>query len=303
MIDSMLRIRLITAALLGPLVIVIALLGEPWLSIMIGAVIVLGMIELTALLRAAGYEPPPRLTVGVGLLVGAAGLVAANRSISDGPLADLTRAVGPLGLPTLAMVGATVALALAGFTRADPRSGFATWATTTFGVAYLGLLAPFIVVVGHLSPPGGAPVSEVGVLDLGSGTAWLLLLIVVVWGYDSGAYLVGRWLGRRRLIAHISPSKTIEGLAGGLLVATVAAGLGVAIVGLDAWHAVVVGPLLGLAAQAGDLAESLAKRAAGRKESGSLIPGHGGMLDRVDSFLFAAPVLAGYALVVVGFGL
>src|SRR3990170_213779 len=270
MIDSMLRIRLITAALLGPLVIVIAILGEPWLSIMIGAVVVLGMIELTALLRAAGYEPPPRLTVGVGLLVGAAGLVAANRSLGDGPLADFTRAVGPLGLPTLAMVGATVALALAGFTRADPRSGFATWATTTFGVAYLGLLAPFIVVVG---------------------------------GYDSGAYLVGRWLGRRRLIAHISPSKTIEGLAGGLLVATVAAGLGVAIVGLDAWHAVVIGPLLGLAAQAGDLAESLVKRTAGRKESGSLIPGHGGMLDRVDSFLFAAPVLAGYALVVAGFGL
>jgi len=227
MIDSMLRTRLITAGLLGPLVILVALLGEPWLTVLVGVVIVLGMIELTALLRAAGYEPPPRLTVGVGLLVAAAGLVAANRSISDGPLADLTRAVGPLGLPTLAMVGATVALALAGFTRADPRNGFATWATTTFGVGYLGLLAPFIVVVGHLAPSGGSPASRVGALDIGSGTAWLLLLIVVVWGYDSGAYLVGRWLGRRRLIAHISPSKTIEGLAGGLLVAMVAAGLGV----------------------------------------------------------------------------
>jgi len=303
MIDSMLRTRLITAGLLGPLVILVALLGEPWLTVLVGVVIVLGMIELTALLRAAGYEPPPRLTVGVGLLVAAAGLVAANRSISDGPLADLTRAVGPLGLPTLAMAAATVALALAGFTRADPRNGFATWATTTFGVGYLGLLAPFIVVVGHLAPSGGSPASRVGALDIGSGTAWLLLLVMVVWGYDSGAYMIGRWLGRRRLIAHISPSKTIEGLAGGLLVATVAAGLGVAIVGLDAWHAVVIGPLLGLAAQAGDLAESLVKRAAGSKESGSLIPGHGGMLDRVDSFLFAAPVLAGYALAVAGFGL
>lgn len=303
MIDTMLRTRLITAGLLGPVVILVALLGEPWLTVLVGVVIVLGMVELTALLRAAGYEPPTLVAVSAGLIVAAAGMVAANRSITDGPLADLARTVGPLGLPSLAMVGATVVLALASFTRADPRSGFATWATTTFSVAYMGLLAPFIVVVGHLAPTGGASTSEVGVLDLGSGTAWLLLLIMVVWGYDSGAYLVGRWRGRRRLIAHISPSKTIEGLAGGLLVATVAAGFGVALVGLDAWHAAVIGPLVGLAAQAGDLAESLVKRAAGRKESGSLIPGHGGMLDRVDSFLFAAPVLAGYAIAVTGFGL
>ncbi len=303
MIDAMLRTRLLTAGLLGPLVILVALTGEPWLTVLVGAVILLGMIELTGLLRAAQYEPPTIATVSAGLIVAAAGMAAANGSITDGPLADLARSVGPLGLPTLAMVGATLVLALASFTRADPRGGFATWATATFGVAYLGLLTPFIVVVGHLAPIGGASSSEVGILDLGSGTAWLLLLIMVVWGYDSGAYLVGRWLGRRCLIAHISPSKTIEGLVGGLLVATIAAGFGVALVGLDAWHAVVIGPLVGLAAQAGDLAESLLKRAAGRKESGSLIPGHGGMLDRVDSFLFAAPVLAGYAIAVTGFGL
>jgi phosphatidate cytidylyltransferase len=125
----------------------------------------------------------------------------------------------------------------------------------------------------------------------------------VVWGYDTGAYLTGRWLGRRRLIDHISPSKTVEGLVGGLLVATVAAGFGAWMIGLDAWQPLVIGPLVGLAAQAGDLAESLVKRAAGRKESGFLVPGHGGILDRIDSFLFAAPVLVGYALLVAGFGL
>jgi phosphatidate cytidylyltransferase len=126
---------------------------------------------------------------------------------------------------------------------------------------------------------------------------------MVVWGYDSGAYLTGRWLGRRRLIDHISPSKTVEGLAGGLITATVAAGIGAALVGLDPWQPLVIGPLVGLAAQAGDLAESMAKRSAGQKESGFLVPGHGGILDRIDSFLFAAPVLAGYALLVAGFGL
>ena len=131
--------------------------------------------------------------------------------------------------------------------------------------------------------------------------AWPLLLVLIVWGYDTGAYLTGRWLGRTRLIDHISPSKTVEGLAGGLVVATLAAGIGAWMIGLPAWHPLVIGPVVGLTAQAGDLAESMLKRAAGRKESGFLIPGHGGILDRIDSFLFAAPVLAGYALLFAGF--
>jgi phosphatidate cytidylyltransferase len=191
-------------------------------------------------------------------------------------------------------------LAIAGFTRADPRKGFLTWSVTSFGVAYLGLLAPFIAVVGHIAPSGGSASTAVGALHLHSGAAWTVMLLLVVWGYDSGAYITGRWLGRRRLIDHISPSKTVEGLVGGLLAATVAAGIGAFLVGLDAWQPLVIGPLVGLAAQAGDLAESMVKRAAGRKESGFLVPGHGGILDRIDSFLFAAPVLAAYALLVTG---
>jgi phosphatidate cytidylyltransferase len=94
----------------------------------------------------------------------------------------------------------------------------------------------------------------------------------------------------------------VEGLLGGLLAATLAAGLGAALIGLEPWHPLIIGPLVGLAAQAGDLAESMLKRAADRKDSGFIIPGHGGMLDRIDSFLFAAPVLAGYAMLVAGRG-
>lgn len=303
MIDSMLRTRLLSAGVLGPIVIAVTLAGEPWLSVMVAVVIFLGMVELIALLDAGGYEPPQVLALGTGLMVAAAGLVVANQSMVGGVLADLMRATDPPGLVTLAVAAAVVILALAGFTRADPRKGFLTWAVTAFGIAYLCLLAPFIAVVGHLAPPGGSAATQVGVLNLGSGTSWLLLLILVVWGYDSGAYLTGRWIGRRRLIDHVSPSKTVEGLVGGLVFATIGAGLGAALVGLDPWQPLVLGPLLGLAAQAGDLAESMLKRAAGRKESGFLIPGHGGMLDRVDSFLFAAPVLAGYALVIAGFSL
>ena len=179
-------------------------------------------------------------------------------------------------------------------------AGFQTWAMTTFGIAYIGLLLPTIVLVAHLAPPGGSWNTPVGAFGMGSGAAWALTLVLVVWGYDTGAYLTGSLIGRRRMLDHISPSKTVEGLAGGLVLATLAAGLGAVLIGLEPWHPLIIGPVVGLAAQAGDLAESMLKRAAGRKDSGSLVPGHGGILDRIDSFLFAAPVLAGYALLVAG---
>ncbi len=201
---------------------------------------------------------------------------------------------------TVVYAAALILLGVVAFTRTDPRNGFLSWAATSFGVAYVAILAPFIDLVAHLGPQGGSAVTAVGPLGLRAGAGWTLMLILVVWGYDTGAYLTGRWLGRRRLIDHISPSKTIEGLVGGLLVATIGAGLGAFVLGIAPWHPLVIGPLVGLTAQAGDLAESMLKRAAGRKESGFLVPGHGGVLDRLDSFLFAAPILAGYALIVVG---
>jgi phosphatidate cytidylyltransferase len=299
----MLSTRLISAGILAPLVVAVALLGEPWLSLMVGLLVFLALVELIGLLDAAGFQPPQVVAMATGIVVAGAGLVAANQARVGGALADLLRSTEPPGLPTVALAGALVLLGIAGFTRADPRNGFLTWAVTSFGIAWVGLLAPFIAVVGHLAPAGGSASTPIGGLGLASGSAWLLLLLAVVWGYDTGAYLTGRWLGRRRLIDHISPSKTVEGLVGGLLVATLAAGLGAWLVGLDAWEPLVIGPLVGLAAQAGDLAESMVKRAAGRKESGFLVPGHGGILDRIDSFLFAAPILAAYALLSARFGL
>lgn len=296
----MLRTRVISALVLAPVVLAVVLLGEPWLSVAVGLIVFLALVELIALLDAAGLEPPQVLALAAGVFVAGAVLVAVNRGAVGGPLLQLLDATDPPGLPLVAFVAAVLLLALASFMRGDPRAGFLAWATTSFGVAYIALLTPFVVVVAHLAPPDGAAATAVGALGLRSGSAWALMLILVVWGYDTGAYLTGRWLGRRRLIDHVSPSKTIEGLAGGLLVATLAAGLGGWLVGLEPWHPLLIGPLVGLAAQAGDLAESLLKRAAGRDESGFLIPGHGGILDRIDSFLFAAPALAGYALLVAG---
>ena len=298
----MLRTRLVTAAALVPVILAIVLLGEPWLSLLVGIAAFLALVELVALLDAAGYQPPQVLSILAGVALTAAGLVTVNDDSVGGLLTFLLTALDPPGLVAATLIAATLLLAVAAFMRSDPRDGFVTWAMSVFGIAYVGLLLPMIVLVAHLAPAGGSSLTPVGVLGIGSGVAWTLLLVLVVWGYDTGAYLVGRLVGRTRLVDHISPSKTVEGLAGGLVAATLAAGIGAALVGLEPWHPLLIGPLVGLAAQAGDLAESLLKRAAGRKDSGFLVPGHGGILDRVDSFLFAAPVLAGYALLFAGRG-
>jgi phosphatidate cytidylyltransferase len=289
-----------TALVLVPIILAIVLLGEPWLSLLIGVAAFLALVELVGLLDAAGHQPPQVLTIISGMALVAAGLITTNGEGVGGAVAYLVVALDPPGLVAATVVAVMLLLAAVAFTRSDPRAGFMTWAMTSFGVAYIGLLLPAIVLVAHLAPAGGSASTPVGALGIGSGPAWALLLLLVVWGYDTGAFLTGRRLGRRRLLDQISPSKTIEGLVGGLVLGTVAAGIGAVLVGLEPWHPLIIGPLVGLAAQAGDLAESMLKRAAGRKESGFLVPGHGGILDRVDSFLFAAPVLAGYALLAAG---
>jgi len=296
----MLRTRVMTAVVLGPIVLIAALAGEPWLSLLVGVAAFLALVEVVALLDAAGYQPPQVLAIVAGMAVTAAGLVAANEERIGGPMATVVSALDPPGFVAAVLVAVILLLAVASFMRTDPRQGYVTWSMTTFGVAYVGLLLPMIAVVAHLAPDGGSAATSVGVFGLASGAAWGLTLVLVVWGYDTGAYLTGRTIGRNKLVTHISPSKTVEGLLGGLVAATVAAGVGAALIGLEPWHPLILGPLVGLAAQAGDLAESMLKRAAGRKDSGFIIPGHGGMLDRIDSFLFAAPVLAGYAMLVAG---
>ncbi len=120
-----------------------------------------------------------------------------------------------------------------------------------------------------------------------------------MWAYDTGAYLVGKRFGKARFLVHISPSKTYAGLVGGLIACTAVVTAILVGLGQPTATGLVLGPLLGLAAQAGDLAESMLKRAAGAKDSGNLIPGHGGVLDRIDSFLFAAPVVTLYVLAAV----
>lgn len=138
-----------------------------------------------------------------------------------------------------------------------------------------------------------------GVLGARTPAPWIAWILAVVWSADTGAFIIGRRFGKKKLAPVISPKKSVEGLLGGTLLATVV-GSATAGLWLDAplaW-ALPASAAVAAAAEAGDLVESLFKRSAGMKSSARLIPGHGGVLDRIDSLLIAAPValLAALAL-------
>jgi phosphatidate cytidylyltransferase len=272
------RERATSAAVLVPVLLIVLGFGGLAVAIAVAVITVLAGREVFALLRSAGHPTLPLL-----------GSVLALSVVVDAAVPGLLEGSGLL----LTAVG-IVLISVAAFTRTDPRDGLSTWMATTFGALYVSMLA-FVLRLGHAAPatPGTAPLAV-----LGAERGWILLLILAVWSYDTGAYLIGRRFGRERFLVHISPSKTYAGLVGGIVVATVVVGILLFGLGQPVWHALILGPIAALAAQAGDLAESMLKRAAGAKDSGTLIPGHGGMLDRVDSFLFAAPVVTLYVVAV-----
>lgn len=272
----MLRDRARSAAILIPPLLIALWLGGWAIVLVVGVAVVLAGHEAFRLLTQAGHASLPML--GIVLAV----VVALGDSVKELP--------GGSGL-LLAAIG-MVLVGVGALTRLDPREGLAIFATTTFGALYVGLLG----FVARLTA-AGAPVDGTAILGfLGADRAWILALVLVVWAFDTAAYFTGRRFGRHPFMAHISPSKTQEGVVGGLLAAAIVGAVLVAGFGRPWPAGLLLGLLVGAAAQAGDLAESMLKRAAGAKESGTLIPGHGGVLDRVDSFLFAAPVAYFYVV-------
>lgn len=270
------RDRATSAAILVPALLIVLAVGGMVLAAAIAVVTVFAGRETFRLLTAAGFPTLPML-----------GTVLALTVVVDATFPGVLEGSGML----LMAVG-IVLVAVAAFARPSPLEGVATWMATVFGALYVGLLA-FVVRLGHAAPvvPDGAPLAA-----LGGERGWILVLVLAVWAYDTGAFLVGRQFGRERFLTHISPSKTYAGLVGGVVATSVVVGVLLWGLGQSPLHAVLLGPLVALAAQAGDLAESMLKRAADAKDSGTLIPGHGGMLDRVDSFLFAAPVTTLYVV-------
>jgi phosphatidate cytidylyltransferase len=222
--------------------------------------------ECYGLLRARGSRPFTTAGVALSLLV-------------VWSAAGLTPRLVPIDVITAAVV---LVPALAMLRREGPEAMLDTVWSTLLPIVLVGLGLAYTIALRAV--PGER------------GSDLLMLLLVCVTFSDTAAYYVGSALGKRRLAPSISPKKSVEGLVGGVVGGVVGAFVGTLwfFRALTPAHALAVGILVSLSGAAGDLAESMVKRAAGRKDSSSLLPGHGGMLDRVDGLLVAAPVLYYY---------
>ena len=199
-----------------------------------------------------------------------------------------------LGLPVDRLVSPTAGTVLvvglfsaAIFARGVSGRPLESVSLTVFGVLYTGAMLSF----------GYALRYHPYAIDRPAGTALLVLALALVWISDTAAYVVGRAMGKRKLIPSVSPGKTVAGAIGALATSAVASWALVrymlvpnAQLGLRPLHALLFGIAVSTAVQLGDLAESLIKRQAGVKDSSQIIPGHGGVLDRIDGMLFALPV-------------
>ncbi len=254
-----------------PLLVAAIVLLPAWAFLaVLAAAVLLAANELLTMVRAAGH-PVGRalpllllaLALGAGWLGGGrAFLIVLGAAVIVLPTAQLAHATRPSG----AVVGVAAAV---------------------LAVAYLGFTGACLGWLRQL--PGDA-----------WGPRLILFFLATIWVGDSGAYYVGRSFGRHKMAPRISPNKTWEGLAGGVVVTFLGAAVAKAALGLPlAWsHTLVLAVLLAAAAPIGDLVESQFKRDLGVKDSSLLLPGHGGFLDRTDSLLYAAPWVLGYLLLV-----
>ena len=178
------------------------------------------------------------------------------------------------------LIGAMLLLMLALFSSLELAAGFRAAVSSFFGAAYVGGLMGFLIAVRMWN----------------GGEDFLMMLLIIIWAGDSFAYFAGKSFGRHKLSPAVSPNKTWEGAIAGFVFGIVAAVLCkfTFIPGIQLVHAIGLGAVVGISGQIGDLCESIVKRAAKVKDSGGMIPGHGGMLDRVDSLLFGAPAMYYY---------
>jgi phosphatidate cytidylyltransferase len=253
--------RVASALVLLPVFLLIVVKAPGWMfNTLVVVASAAALWELVRLLERGGRPVFGWLGLGGGVAVTAA--FAASRVLD------------PLTLPVMMLVLAVGVISMMPVVQGEPATEAV--ANTLLVVLYVGWLLGFGILLHHTSPLGDELV---------------LFVVGVTWVGETGAYLVGSTMGRHKLAPVISPRKTVEGAAA-QVVASVIAGAA-----LGAWllpscgvaSAVIGGGLLGMVGQIGDLVESAIKRSVGTKDTGGLIPGHGGMLDRIDSLLFNLP--------------
>lgn len=256
--------RIITSIVAIPIVLVFVWFGGWWAFAASAFVVVLGINELHTMMIHEGYHP----LIVISLVLSMLFLLA--------PMFPQLRL-------TLLEIGLIIAVLVSLpwlFFRKKLDGAMVDWSLTLAIALYLGWpLSLFPQLRG----------SEVG---FSAGLWWILTVLLGVWGFDTGAFFTGRFFGRHKLAPKISPAKTWEGVIGGMVLSiTFSLILTVIPLGIPWYLAIILGILIGVAATLGDLAESLIKRQTHVKDSGHFMPGHGGVLDRVDSILFAIIVV------------
>ncbi len=246
-----------TAVVLIAAVIVVLLAGSFWVYAALAVVLGAGLFEYWQLTRAMGTPAPSWLLF---------------------PLAYLfllrEHLPGWANVTTLLAAATVIGLGAMVFLR-DWKASVTRWALALGGSLYLGLLLSFYASLFFLHQPDPNRF----------GLRIVIAVFGAIWIGDTTAMLVGMRLGRHRFFPRISPKKTVEGAVGELLATTIVFGLAGPLVGIGSPHGVILGILIGVVAEVGDLVESQLKRTAGVKDASHLIPGHGGVLDRIDSLL------------------
>lgn len=248
--------RVISALLLIPVALAAVWLGGIWFAGLLGIGGFLMALEWATLIGLAGKR---LLAFAIVSLLVATGFVASAGAAPD-----------PRWIIAVLALGAVTAIA--GFALRRSRTGW-----IGLGIVYCW-----------------APVYALAWLRASEhGLWWVAWVLLVVWGTDIGAYFVGRAVGGAKLVPHISPNKTWSGLVGGMVLAAVAAAVAARWFAMESVLALAIAAAgLAVVAQAGDIAESAIKRHFGKKDSGWIIPGHGGILDRVDGLVLVTPLVA-----------
>jgi len=260
--------RTLTAVIGIPVVLACVWLGGWWAFAACTLLAFWGAYELHGMMLHEGYHPLIVMSLALSMLF-------------------LVAAMLPQQRPLLLEIGLSLVLLVTFplfFFRKQLDGAIVDWSLTLSMAIYLGW------------PLSLMPLLRGYQLGLSNGFWWLITLLLGVWGFDTGAFFAGHFFGRHKLAPHISPGKTWEGVFGGMVFSIAAALLfTVRPLGVAWYLALVLGLLIGAAATLGDLAESLIKRQTHVKDSGISIPGHGGILDRIDSLLFAVIVVYFFA--------
>lgn len=263
--------RILSGIIGGGIYIGLGLLGGPWLALGLGLLLLLGTYEFWRLARRNAIMMHLEIPAIVGLSLVVAVTAAVGRADSWAQIHAAERLFSAALIILLA--GTALVEVLSG------RTGGAAAATsvTLFGGVYISFPLAYMILLRAM--PGS------------DGLFYFFLLTVVTWANDSAAYFVGSAIGRHHFAPSISPKKTVEGSVAGLIASALASLVYAAAMARSPWPAMGAGLLVGLFGQAGDLFESLLKRDFAVKDSGAFLPGHGGMLDRFDSLILAAPAL------------